>query len=45
MAENSKKGDALLSSQLIRNAQLRIYGICSTRKDEVNAELLAFFEA
>ena len=41
---------ALLSSKLIKNAQLKIYkggshGICSTRKDEVNADLLAFLKA
>jgi non-heme chloroperoxidase len=41
---------ALLSSKLIKNAQLKIYkggshGICSTHKDEVNADLLAFLKA
>jgi non-heme chloroperoxidase len=41
---------ALLSSKLVRDAQLKIYkggshGICSTRKDEVNADLLAFLQA
>ena len=40
---------ALLSSKLVRDAQLKIYkggphGICSTQKDEVNADLLAFLE-
>ena len=41
---------ALLSSKLIKNAQVKIYkggshGICSTQKDEVNADLLAFLKA
>jgi non-heme chloroperoxidase len=41
---------ALLSAKLIDKAQLKIYeggahGICSTQKDRVNADLLAFFEA
>jgi len=41
---------ALLSSKLIKNAQLKVYkggphGMCSTRKDEVNADLLAFLKA
>ncbi len=41
---------ARLSSRLIKGAQLKIYkgaphGMCSTRKDEVNADLLAFFKA
>ncbi len=40
---------AMLSSKLIENAQLKIYkggshGICSTQKDEVNADLLAFIK-
>jgi len=35
---------------LIENAQLKVYeggshGICSTQKDQVNADLLAFFKA
>lgn len=38
---------AMLSSKLIKNAQLKVYeggahGMCTTRKDEVNADLLAF---
>ncbi len=38
---------ALLSSKLIRNAQLKVYkgaphGMCSTHKDQVNADLLDF---
>ena len=41
---------ALLSSKLVKNAQLKVYkgaphGMCSTHKDQVNAELLAFFKA
>jgi non-heme chloroperoxidase len=41
---------AMLSSKLIQNAQLKIYkggshGMCSTQKDEVNADLLAFLKA
>ena len=41
---------ALLSSNLIKNAQLKVYkgaphGMCSTHKDQVNEELLAFFKA
>jgi len=40
---------ALLSSKLIRGARLQIYddaphGMCSTHKDQVNAELLAFLQ-
>jgi len=39
---------ALLSSKLVKGATLKIYpgaphGMCSTLKDQVNAELLAFF--
>ncbi len=41
---------AMMSSKLIKNAQLKVYagsphGICSTEKDRVNADLLAFLEA
>jgi len=41
---------ALLSAKLIKNSQLKVYkgaphGLCSTHKDEVNAELLAFFKS
>src|SRR5687768_12903887 len=41
---------AMLSSKLIRNAQLKIvkgapHGMCTTLKDEVNATLLSFIEA
>jgi non-heme chloroperoxidase len=40
---------ALLSSKLIKNAQLKIYkgaphGMCSTHKTQVNEDLLAFFK-
>lgn len=40
---------ALLSSKFIKNAQLKIYkggshGICTTHKDEVNEDLLAFIK-
>jgi non-heme chloroperoxidase len=41
---------AMLSSKLIKNARLEIFkgaphGMCSTLKDTVNAELLAFFKS
>jgi non-heme chloroperoxidase len=41
---------ALISAKLIEKAQLMVYeggshGICSTQKDQVNADLLAFFKA
>jgi non-heme chloroperoxidase len=41
---------ALLSAKLIKNAQLKIYkgaphGMCSTLKDQINEDLLAFFKA
>ena len=41
---------ALLAVKLIKNAQLKIYkgaphGMCSTQKDQVNADLLAFSKA
>lgn len=41
------KNSGLLSSKLIKNAQLKVYkggshGICSILKDQVNADLLAF---
>jgi non-heme chloroperoxidase len=40
---------AMLSAKLIRSAQLKIYedaphGMCSTHKDQVNADLLAFLK-
>jgi non-heme chloroperoxidase len=41
---------ALLSAKLIKNATLKIYkgaphGMCTTRKNDVNADLLAFIKA
>ena len=41
---------ALRSSKLIKNAQLKVYkgashGMCSTLKDRINSDLLAFFKA
>jgi non-heme chloroperoxidase len=41
---------ALLSSKLIKNAQLKVYkgaphGLCTTHKDQVNADLLAFIKS
>src|SRR5437762_685355 len=41
---------ALLSSKLIGNAELKVYkgaphGLCSTHKDQVNADLLSFLSA
>ena len=44
------KASALLSEKLIPNAQLTIYkgaphGLCSTHKNQVNTDLLAFFKA
>ncbi len=41
---------ALLSSQIVRGATLKVYpgaphGMCSTLKDQVNTDLLAFFRA
>jgi non-heme chloroperoxidase len=40
---------AIPASKIVKNAQLKIYkgaphGMCTTMKDEVNAELLAFFK-
>jgi non-heme chloroperoxidase len=40
---------ALLSSKIVKGATLKVYpgaphGMCSTLKDEVNADLLAFFQ-
>jgi len=40
---------AMLSAKLVRNAELKIYkgaphGMCTTEKDEVNQDLLAFIE-
>jgi non-heme chloroperoxidase len=41
---------ALLASKLVKNAELKIYkgaphGLCSTLKDQVNADLLSFIKA
>ena len=41
---------ALLSSKIVKNATLKIYkgaphGMCTTHKDEVNADLLAFIQS
>ena len=41
---------AMLSSKLIKNAQLKVYkgaphGMCSTLKDQINADLLTFIKA
>ncbi len=41
---------ALLSSKIVKNARLKVYtgaphGMCTTLKDKVNADLLAFFQA
>lgn len=41
---------AMLSSRLVRNATLKVYpgaphGMCTTRKDQVNADLLAFLQS
>ena len=40
----------MLSSKMIKNARLEIYqgaphGLCSTLKDKINADLLAFFKS
>ena len=40
---------ALLSSKLVQGSTLKVYpglphGMCSTNKDQINAELLAFFK-
>ena len=41
---------ALLSSKLVKGATLKVYqgaphGMCTTLKDQVNADLLAFFRS
>jgi non-heme chloroperoxidase len=41
---------ALLSSKIVKGATLKVYpglphGMCSTNKDQINADLLAFFKA
>ena len=40
---------ALLSAKLVKNAELKVYkgaphGMCTTEKDKVNQDLLAFIE-
>jgi non-heme chloroperoxidase len=40
---------AMLSSKIVKNAKLKVYkgaphGMCTTHKDEVNADLLAFLQ-
>jgi non-heme chloroperoxidase len=40
---------AMLSSKIVKNAKLKVYpgaphGMCTTLKDKVNEELLAFFK-
>ena len=40
---------AMLSSKMIKNATLKVYkdaphGMCTTHKEQVNADLLAFFQ-
>ena len=44
------QASALLSSKIVKDAQLKIcrgapHGMCTTHKDEVNADLLAFIKA
>jgi non-heme chloroperoxidase len=44
------KASAMLSSKLVKNAELKVYrgaphGLCTTMKDEINADLLAFIGA
>ena len=41
---------ALLSAKIVKGAKLKVYkgaphGMCTTLKDEVNADLLAFFKS
>jgi non-heme chloroperoxidase len=40
----------LLSAKIVKNATLKIYndaphGMCTTRKEEINADLLAFIKS
>lgn len=44
------KASSLLSAKMIKHAQLKVYkgaphGICSTHKEQINKDLLAFFKA
>ena len=41
---------AMLSSRIVKGATLKVYpglphGLCSTNKDQINADLLAFLQA
>jgi non-heme chloroperoxidase len=41
---------AMLSSKIVKGATLKVYsglshGLCSTNKDQINADLLAFVQA
>jgi len=41
---------ALLAAKIVKNATLKVYpglshGMCSVNKDQINADLLAFFKA
>jgi non-heme chloroperoxidase len=43
-------GSAMLSSKIVKGATLKVYaglphGLCSTNKDQINADLFAFFKA
>ena len=43
------RDSALLSAKIVKGATLKVYkgaphGLCTTHKDQVNAELLAFFQ-
>jgi non-heme chloroperoxidase len=43
-------GSAVLSAKLVKNATLKVYkgaphGLCTTHKDQVNADLLAFIQS
>ena len=44
------QASALLSSKIVKGAELKVYkgaphGMCTTHKDQVNADLFAFIEA
>ena len=43
-------GSALLTAKIVKNAELKVYkgaphGMCTTHKDQVNADLLEFFQS
>jgi len=49
MSQKPYAASAMLSSKVVKNAQIKVYpgaphGMCTTRKDEVNADLLKFIE-